>query len=86
MAQNLTNIHASLNDSSNDFLTNINNDPNIVGGPYTVNELMEFISWIGLENTQDYIDTITNSTTSELEKKQYIEGIANSKYTKNCNE
>src|SRR5690606_11826641 len=56
MAQNLIDIHQQLNDPNNDFLTNVNNDPNAVGTPYTIQQLMNYISWIGLEGTQDYIN------------------------------
>ena len=83
MAQNLVSVNSLLNDSSNDFLTNVNNDPSIVGGPYTISQLMDYISWIGLEQTQDYATNISSIPT-ELAKKQYIEGVANTKYTHNC--
>lgn len=56
----------------------------IVDGPYTLQQLMEYVSWIGLEGTQAYATTIGMGTTEEL-KKQYVEGVANSKYTHNCN-
>lgn len=83
MVQNLITIHGLLNDTSNDFLNNVNNDPNIVGGPYTIQELMENISWIGLEGTQEYISSVGVGTAAESQK-QYVEGVANTKYTHNC--
>ena len=83
LAQNLTSIHALLNDTSNDFLTNVNNDLSIVGGPYTIAQLMEYISWIGLEATQEYATSIGVGTTAESEKL-YIENASNTKYTKTC--
>lgn len=83
LAQNLVQAHNVLNDPSNDFLTNVSNDPNIVGGPYTLSDLMDNLSWVGLEDTQEYINTIVG--TFRETKKQYVEGVANTKYTHNCN-
>jgi len=83
MVQNLLQIHGYLNDSiTNDFLTNVNSDPSIIGGPYTLNDLMEYMSWIGLENTSEYISSIS-SIPSELAKKVYVQTVANTKYTHN---
>jgi hypothetical protein len=83
MAQNLLSIHSFLNDANNDFLTNISNDSNIVGGPYTLSQVMDYITWVGLDQTQEYINTI--SGTSEESKSDYLIGAARSKYTHNCN-
>lgn len=77
-------IHPWLNDNSNDFLSNVNNDPFIVGGSYTLEQLMGYISWIGLEGTQDYQNTISNNAL-ELSKKIYVQGVARAKYTNTCN-
>ncbi|KGO81369.1 hypothetical protein Q762_09120 [Flavobacterium cauense R2A-7] len=84
MVQNLINIHPWLNSSNSDFVNNVNNDPYIVGGPYSLQQLMEYISWIGLEGTQEYNNTIFNNQ-NELSKKVYIQIAAKTKYTNNCN-
>ena len=84
MAQNLESIHSLVNDSNFDFSTNVNNDTSIVGGPYTIPQLMNYISWIGLEGTQEYSTSILSIPT-ELAKKNYVEGAANTKYTNTCN-
>lgn len=84
MAQNLLDIHAWLNDVNNDFLSNVNSDPFIIGGTYTLQQLMDYISWIGLEGTQDYQNTINNNT-QELYKKVYVESVVRTKYTTICN-
>lgn len=82
--QNLMNIHPWLNDTANDFLNNVNNDPFIIGGPYTLEQLLNYISWIGLEDTQEYNSTIINNIL-ETSKKVYIQGAARSEYTHDCN-
>ena len=84
MAQNLVNIHPWLNDTDNDFLTNVNNDPFIIGGSYTLNELMDYLSWIGLEDTADYTTEIS-SDALELSKKVYVQTASRNKYTNSCN-
>ena len=84
MTQNLISIHPLLNDASNDFLTNVNNDPVRVGGPYSLSQLMNYVTWIGLENTQEYITNIS-SNPIKLAKKVYVEGVTNSMYTNTCN-
>lgn len=84
MAQNLVNIHPWLNDANNDFLTNVNSDSLNLYGDFTLEQLMEYVSWIGLEGTQDFINTIQNSPL-EHTKKNYVENAARAKYTNNCN-
>ena len=84
MAQNLEQIHPWLNDGSNDFLTNVNNDNLNIYGDFTIEELMDYISWIGLEGTQEYINTILNNPLEET-KKSYVENAARTEYTNNCN-
>ncbi|MCG8235125.1 hypothetical protein [Tenacibaculum finnmarkense] len=84
MALNLVNIHSKLNDPNNDFLSNVNNDFKNVYGNFTIQQLMNYISWIGLEGTQEYINNIQNNITKKA-KKDYIEGIARTKYTNTCN-
>lgn len=84
MAQNLIDIHPWLNDVNNDFLTNINNDPYRIGGDYSLQEIMNYISWIGLEGTQDYLTSINNNI-SELARMIYVENSARTKYTDQCN-
>ncbi|NQY28339.1 MAG: hypothetical protein HRT69_02600 [Flavobacteriaceae bacterium] len=83
MTQNLLSIHNDLNDINNDFLSNVNNDPNIIGGPYTLNQIMDYITWHGLDQTQEYINTING--TPEENKADYLINAARSKYTHNCN-
>ncbi|HLV39137.1 hypothetical protein [Xanthomarina sp.] len=84
MIQDLIDIHPLLNNSSDDFLTNVNSDPNIVGGPYTIPQIMDYYSWVGLEETQDYINNVANDSV-ELSKKQYIEDVVNTMYNQDCN-
>jgi len=84
LAQNLESIHPLLNSTTNDFLTSVNNDPYIVGGPYTLQDLMNYISWGGLEGTEDYNTTISNDPT-KLAKQQYIGTVLETKYTHTCN-
>ena len=84
MAQNLVDIHPWLNDTSNDYLSNINNDVFNIVGTYNLQQVMKYISWIGLEGTQDYINNISSNPT-ELAKKNYIENTARNKYTNTCN-
>jgi hypothetical protein len=79
----LLTLHPLLNDLNNDFLTNVTNDPNQVYGSFTLQELMNYISWIGLEGTQEYSTAINNIPT-ELNRMTYSELAANSKYTHNC--
>jgi hypothetical protein len=84
MAQNLVDIHTGLNDPANDFLSNVNNDPLNSFGNFTLEQLMDYISWIGLEGTQDFINNIQNNSLEQT-KKNYIENAAREKYTQNCN-
>jgi hypothetical protein len=81
---NLLNLHNELNDVNNDFLTNVTNDPNSVSGPYSLNDLLYYLSWVGLEGTQAYLNTINNPT--ENNRMAYSEIVANTKYSKICNE
>ncbi|WP_417195301.1 hypothetical protein [Bizionia sp.] len=81
--QNLLDIHPSLNDTNNDFLTNVNNDLLNSFGNFTLQQLMDNVSWIGLEGTQDFINTIQNNPTN-LAKQNYIMGAANTEYTNTC--
>ncbi|WP_290696818.1 hypothetical protein [Lacinutrix sp.] len=83
MAQNLVNIHAWLNDTENDFLTNVNGDSLNFYGDFTVNELMNYITWIGLEETQEFVNNI-QSHPLEQTKKNYVENAARAHYTNNC--
>lgn len=82
--QNLLEVHPLLNDSSNNFLTNINSDINNTNGDFSLNEAFYFLSWRGLENTQNYISLIQSNSVS-LNKKNYIETASNNKYTNTCN-
>ncbi len=84
MAQNLVDIHPWLNDASNDFLSNVNNDSLNLYGNFSLQELMEYISWIGLEGTQEFINNIQNNSL-EFTKKNYVENVARVKYNNNCN-
>ncbi|MFD2551627.1 hypothetical protein ACFSQP_07345 [Bizionia sediminis] len=84
MAQNLVDIHPWLNDASNDFLSNVNNDNLNLYGNFSLQELMEYISWIGLEGTQEFINNIQNNSL-EFTKKNYVETAARIEYTNNCN-
>ncbi len=51
-------------------------------GNFTLQEVMNYISWIGLEGTQNYIDTIQNNPL-ELSRKVYIENAARIFYSHN---
>ena len=84
ITQNLLEAYPLLNNPSNDFLNNINNDINNTNGAFTLNEAFYFLSWRGLENTQNYINLIQSNTTS-LNKKNYIETASNNKFTNTCN-
>ncbi len=86
MQDNLIDIHQYLNDSTNDFLTLIVNDPNIQGGTYSLQDLMYYTSWIGLEGTSAY-NSIFNDPTNpnEIIRKNYTEIVINTKYNHNCN-
>ncbi|MCB0463828.1 MAG: hypothetical protein KDC81_14110 [Flavobacteriaceae bacterium] len=83
MAQNLVDVHSLLNDTSNDFLNNVNSDPMASGTPYTLDQLMNLVTWIGLEETQEFINNILNNPT-QLANKNYVENAARQKYTPNC--
>ncbi len=82
LSQNLISIHPFINDINNDFLTNINNDPLNSYGNFTLQQVMNYISWIGLEGTQNYINTIQNNSL-EHQKKVYIEDAARLFYSHN---
>ena len=84
MAQNLVDIHAGLNDPANDFLSNVNNDNMNFFGNFTLEQLMDYISWIGLEGTQDFINNIQNNPLEQT-KKNYVENAARAKFTHECN-
>ncbi|WP_034061012.1 hypothetical protein [Lacinutrix jangbogonensis] len=84
MAQNLVNIHTWLNDSDSDFLTNVNGDSLNFYGDFTIEQLMDYISWIGLEETEDFINNIQD-VPLELTKKNFVEVSARTHYTNNCN-
>ena len=84
MAQNLVAIHPWLNDPSSDFLTNINSNTLNLYGDFTLQQVMNYISWIGLEGTQEFIDSIESDPLEET-KKNYIENAARAQYTNNCN-
>lgn len=84
LAQDLVNIHPLLNDTNNDFLNLINNNPNNVGGTYTLDEVMNYISWIGLEGTSDYLNSIVN-TQAELNNLNFIKSVLRDDYNMNCN-
>ena len=74
MAQNLVDIHPWLNDSSNDFLTNVNNDTSNLYGNFTIQQLMDYVTQIGLESTQVFINTIQNNPLEQT-KKNFVENI-----------
>ncbi|RTL14266.1 MAG: hypothetical protein EKK56_01830 [Flavobacteriaceae bacterium] len=84
ISQNLLEAYPLLNNPSFDFLNNINNDINNTNGAFTLNEAFYFLSWRGLENTQNYINLIQSNTTS-LNKKNYIETASNNKFNNTCN-
>ena len=84
MAHNLLEIHPLINDSANDFVTNVNGLNNVLYNNLTLQELMEFISWIGLEGTDEYNNTIRNNPYL-LGKMSFIEAAAKNEYSKNCN-
>ncbi|AKA34502.1 hypothetical protein [Flagellimonas lutaonensis] len=84
MVQNLMSLHPLLNDSNNDFLSNVNGQNNLLYNNFTLQELMEFIGWIGLEETDEYKNTIGNNAYLQG-KKEFVENAAKTEYTKNCN-
>lgn len=84
MTQNLVDIHPWLNDTSSDFLDNVNSDPLNFYGNFTLQQLMDYISWIGLEGTQQFANDI-QSNPLEQTKKNYVENAARSQYSNNCN-
>ncbi len=84
MAQNLVSIHPWLNDTNNDFLTNVNSDNLNFYGNFTIGELMDYLTWVGLEGTQEFINTIQN-VPLEQTKKNYVENAARTQYTNSCN-
>ena len=45
---------------------------------------MEFIGWIGLEETDEYKNTIGNNAYLQG-KKEFVENATKTEYTKNCN-
>jgi len=45
---------------------------------------MDYISWIGLEGTQDFINNIQNNPLEQT-KKNYVENAARAKFTHECN-
>ena len=53
-------------------------------GNFTLEQLMDYISWIGLEGTQDFINNIQNNPLEQT-KKNYVENAARAKFTHNCN-
>lgn len=84
IAENLLDAHQLLNVTSYDFLTNINNDTYNFYGNFTLAEVMSLISWIGLEDTQEYNNHFQNNSL-ELTKKNYIENAMRVLFTNNCN-
>ncbi|WAC03809.1 hypothetical protein N7U66_10540 [Lacinutrix neustonica] len=84
MAQNLVFVHPWLNDTSSDFITNVNADTLNLYGDFTIEELMDYIAWIGLEGTQDFINNIQDIPL-ELTKKNFVETSARTHYTNDCN-
>lgn len=84
ITQNLLEIYPLLNDTSSDFINNINSDINNTNGLFTLNDAFYFLSWRGLEQTQNYINLIQNNPVS-LNKKNYIETASNNKFTNTCN-
>ena len=45
---------------------------------------MDYISWIGLEQTEYFINNIQN-VPLEVTKKNFVETAASTHYTENCN-
>ncbi len=75
----LLDIHQNLNDPANDFLTAVTNNPNIQEGPYTLQEIMYYTSWIGLDDTIDYKAIFNNpadpASAIQLTRINYVEGV-----------
>ena len=84
IAQNLTELYTLINDITFDYLNNINTDTNNTFGTFSLNDALGYLSWRGLENTQNYISLIQNITI-EYNKQNYIENSANSKFINSCN-
>ncbi|TVZ52692.1 hypothetical protein [Dokdonia sp. Hel_I_53] len=83
IVENLLEIHPSLNDPSDDFLFSVNNDPLNTFGDFNLEDLLNYVSWIGLEGTQEYISSISENPT-ELAKKNYSERAVRNQYTPDC--
>ena len=84
LEQALLNIHPILNDPSNDFLSNVIADTiAIVSKPNTLQELMYYNSWVGLEGTTEY-NTAIGSIPLEVGRMAYSELAIKTKYTHNC--
>ena len=79
----LLQVYPTLNDPANDFLSNINNDPQNTNGNFTLPQAMHYLSWTGLEGTQAYQTNVANIP-AELNKKNYISIASRTKFTQNC--
>ncbi len=77
LSENLRQVHPWLDNSSNPLINFINSNPFIID----LNDFFNYLSWEGLEGTQEYINLNVNSKT----KKDYISQYVRSKYNKKCN-
>lgn len=78
IAQNLSQVHPLLNDTTNPFENNLNNGTII---NLTMNEYFNLISWLGLEGTQEY----NNLSGLEQTKKAQAFNQTELYYNNNCN-
>lgn len=75
----LAQVH-SLLDPNNNF-ANALNSSTTNPSHYSENEVFEFISWLGLEGTQDYIN-LSQNTKNNI---NYFDSFTRTNYTQNCN-
>lgn len=77
LSENLLQIHPWLDDLQNPLINVINSD-NIIN---SLESLFDYLSWGGLEGTQEYM----NLSPEDKTKKEYIFQSIRSNYNKNCN-
>ncbi|QTE21309.1 hypothetical protein [Polaribacter cellanae] len=76
LSENLNQIHPWLDDLNNPFINFINSDSVITD----LDDFFDYLSWEGLEGTQEYINLSDDSKT----KKDYISQYVRSEYNKKC--
>ncbi|QTE23897.1 hypothetical protein [Polaribacter cellanae] len=76
LSENLNQIHPWLDDLNNPLINFINSDSVITD----LDDFFDYLSWEGLEGTQEYINLNDDSKT----KKDYISQYVRSEYNKKC--